>query len=119
MPGTLDPTIFPLREGGFVPRDLVAPHADTLARRYGGTIESLAARGGISVYELLLLHPALEETELATCARDVYCLTVSQAMRVMSKRLAEWQARRDADAEAAMLAMFESGASDEGVAQEA
>ena len=118
MPGRTDPTIFPLREGGTVPRDLVAPYTATLGRRYGGTLESLAERGGISVYELWVLLQAAPSCIVPPgVANEIYGLTVVEAMRALSRHLADWEAKRAADAEAAMLAMFEEGAADESAQQ--
>ena len=117
MPGKLDPTLFPLREGTTVPRDLVVPHTATLWRRYGVTLDTLVIRGGISVYELLMLQPAPEGTDAATHVRNICECTVRQAMSVLSPIVTEWQAKRDADAEAAMLAMMDEGVTEENAEQ--
>ncbi len=109
MPAPIDPSRFPLREGGTVPRDLVLPHAATLDRRYLGTLDTLVQRGGISVFELLMLQPPPPGATPAAHARDICGLTVVQAMARISGIVAAWQAKFDADAEAAMLAMFDEG----------
>ena len=115
MPGKLDPTLFPLREGTTVPRDLVVPHTATLWRRYGITLDALGVRGGISVYELLMLQPPPEGTDAATHMRNICECTVQQAMSVLSRLVVAWQAKRDADA--ARLAMMEEGVTEENAEQ--
>lgn len=92
-----------------MPRELVVPLTDALARGHGLSLRMLAARGGISVFELLLLLPPPEGTDAATHQRNVCDLTLSQAMNALAKELAAFHARREAEAEAAMLAAMEEG----------
>lgn len=105
---TLDPTIFPLREGGSVPRDMVAVHEARLTLCHGVPLTTLAARGGISVFELLLLQPAPAGIDRDTYTHGVCDLTVTGAMSSLSRLLTAWHKQREADAEAAMLAMMEA-----------
>ncbi len=110
MPGSADVTSFPLREGGSVPRDLVAPLADVLARGHGATVHVLARRGGISVFELLMLLPPPEGVDVSAHRRAVCDLTLSQAFHALATEITAFHKRKEADAEAAMLAMMEEGA---------
>lgn len=105
-----DITSFPLREGGSVPRDLVIPLADALARGHGLTIPHLAARGGISVFELLLLLPPAEGVDVATHRNNVCDLTLSEARQAISRELTAFHKRKEAEAEAEMLRQMEEGA---------
>lgn len=107
-----DPTSFPLREGGNVPRDLVAPHAAALARCHGVSLHVLASRGGISVFELLLLQPVPAGTTRATYQQGILDLSVTGAMLALSRLLTQWHKQKEADAEAAMLAMMEAEAAE-------
>jgi hypothetical protein len=104
-----DPTSFPLREGGSVPRDLVNPLADALARGHGLTVPLLAAGGGISAFELLMLLPPPEGVDVATHRRNVLDLTLSQALHQVSKEITAFHKRREAEAEAEMLKQMEEG----------
>jgi len=108
----LDPTSFPLREGGSVPRDMLAPHAATLARCHGVALNVLASRGGISVFELLLLQPAPAGTSRAAYEHGILDLSLTGAMQALSRLLTQWHKQREADAEAAMLAMMEADAAE-------
>ncbi len=105
-----DLTSFPLREGGSVPRELVAPFADVLARGHGLSIAHLAARGGISVFELLLLLPPPDGVDVATHRRNVCDLTLGQAKKALSDELAAFHKKKEAEAEAEMLKSMEEGA---------
>ncbi|MCX5762091.1 MAG: hypothetical protein NTW72_11435 [Gemmatimonadetes bacterium] len=105
----IDPTTFPLREGVTVPRDLVAAHTATLVRCHGESLNVIAARGGISVFELLLLQPPPSGTDAATHRRDVCDLSVTGALKALTGVVDAFYKKREADAEAAMLAMMEEG----------
>ena len=105
-----DITSFPLREGGSVPRDLVAPHAEALARGHGVSINVLAMRGGISAFELLLLLPPAEGATAKQHCNWVCDLTLSQAINEITKAIAAFHKRKEEEAEAAMLKMMEEGA---------
>ena len=91
-----------------MPRDLVAAHADELARVYCASLDTLAACGGISVFELLMLLPPAEGTDQATHRRRICALTLNQAMQMKNEKLSAFHVKREADAEAAMLAMMEA-----------
>lgn len=104
----LDPTLFPLREGSNVPRELIAPFAARLARQYGGPLDAIALRGGISLYELLLLQPAPEGKTQVEHEHAVCDLTLRDAKQQVQQLRAAHQAKKEADAEAAMLAMMEA-----------
>jgi hypothetical protein len=110
-----DPTSFPLREGGSVPRELILMHEATLVRCHGVSLINLAARGGISVYEVLLLQPPPAGINKTTYTNNICDLTVSGAQQALDGVLAAFHAKKEADAEAAMLAMMEEGAPAEGV----
>jgi hypothetical protein len=99
----LDPALFPLREGVTVPRDMVEPHAAALHRTYGTSLETLAKYGGISIYELLVLLPPTGGQDPGAHRRRIFELTLKQAMGELTRARTEWQAKREADAEAAML----------------
>lgn len=105
---TLDPTIFPLREGGSVPREIVAVHEARLRLCHGVPLVALATRGGISVFELLLLQPPPAGVDRETHTRNICDLTVTGAMKALEQLLTAWHKQREADAEAAMLAMMEA-----------
>lgn len=110
MSGHTDPTTFPLREGVVVPRDMVAMHTATLERTHGVSLRALAGHGGISVYELLLLQPVPSDMDRARFERDIFDLTVPGALRRLHGAIEAFMKQREADAEAAMLAMMEAEA---------
>lgn len=110
MTGPADFTSFPIREGGSVPRDLVLPFADALMRGHGVTLKMLAARGGISVYEMLLLIPPTDGADPMTHRHNVCDLTLSQAMAALQQALLAYHKKKEEEAEAEMLRMMEEGA---------
>ncbi|MDQ8153704.1 MAG: hypothetical protein P3B98_03490 [Gemmatimonadota bacterium] len=101
---------FPIREGGSVPRDLILPHADALMRGHGISLKMLAARGGISVFEMLLLLPPLDNADTATHRSNVCDLTLNQALAALQTQLNAYHKRKEEEAEAEMLKMMEEGA---------
>jgi hypothetical protein len=86
---------------------MVEPYAAVLQRNYDASLDVLARRGGISVYELLLLMPSVGGREPGRHRSHVLDLTLTQAMGELSRARLDWQTKREADAEAAMLAMAE------------
>lgn len=93
-----------------MPRDLLVPHTAALARGHGVSLNVLAMRGGISVYELLLLLPPADGVDAATHRNNVCDLTISQALKALERELAAFHKRKEEEAELAMLAMMEDGA---------
>lgn len=106
----MDSSSFPIREGGSVPRELIAPYTDALARGHGVSLNVLAMRGGISVYELLLLLPPAEGVSPQMHRSNVCDFTLSQALAELQRRLVTYHQQKEAEAEAAMLKMMEEGA---------
>jgi hypothetical protein len=105
-----DPSVFPLREGVNVPREMIAGHAAALMRAHGESIEVLAARGGISVFELLLLIPGPDGVDPSVHQRNICDLTLTQAIARLTDVLAAFHKKREEEAELAMLAMMEAEA---------
>jgi len=93
-----------------VPFDFVKPHIDALARGHGISIKILAAQGGISVFEMLLLLPPSDGTDVQTYRRNVCDLTLSQAVQRLQSELLAFHKRKEEEAEAAMLKAMEEGA---------
>jgi hypothetical protein len=104
----LDPTLFPLRDGPLIPRELILPFAAQLQKQYGGTLDAIAKRGGISVFELLMRQPAPEGKTQTAHELAVFEMTLTEAKGQLGRVLAAHQAQKEADAEAAMLAMMEA-----------
>lgn len=96
-----------------MPRELVAAHAAELGRVYGTSLDVIAACGGISVYELLLLLPADGGVDEVSHRRSVCGMTLNRAMRIKAEKVSAAYANREADAEAAMLAVMEAEAAGE------
>jgi hypothetical protein len=104
----IDPTLFPLRDGPLIPRELVQPFAVLLQKQYGGTLDAIAKRGGISVFELLMRLPAAEGKTQSEHELAAFEMTLTDAKGELTRVLAAHQAQKEADAEAAMLAMMEA-----------
>lgn len=109
MLGSTDFSSFPVREGMSVPRDFVLPMEDGLVRGYGVSLKQLARRGGVSVYELLLLLPPPDGTTVETHRRRVCDLTVSEALNALDEALVQFHKQKEAEAEAEMLRLMEEG----------
>ncbi len=107
---TSDFSSFPLREGGTVPRELVTPLAEALQRGHGASVNMIALRGGISVFELLLLLPPRDGLTVEQHRRRVCDFTLAQALNEITKEVAAFHKRREEEAEAAMLKAMEEGA---------
>ena len=110
MIGSPEFSSFPVREGGSVPREFVLPLEDGLNRGYGISLKSLARRGGVSVYELLLLLPPPEGMDPSDYKRRICELTISEALRTLDNELTKYHKKKEAEAEAEMLRMMEEGA---------
>lgn len=101
---------FPLREGGSVPREFVLPMEDALLRGYGQSLKMLAARGNVSVYEILMHLPAPEGVDQQSHRRSVCEMTISEARGALEEELLKFHKKKEADAEAEMLRLMEEGA---------
>lgn len=91
---------------------MLAPHVATLARSHGVSLDVLASRGGISVFELLLLQPVPAGTNRTANQQGILDLSVTGAMLALSRLLTQWHKQKEADAEAAMLALMEAEAAE-------